>query len=320
MFKKNHLIIILLIVLVIMFFTQKKHDGFGNYFNDKSKCVRSLEKFETTSTGSIDISAKGDTGEEEFVVDINGVMYPSGNKYKVSKNSQVFKITTNEPIDLTKVKINFTNDGNNSSGIDKNIRIDYIYVNGSNIDMKNYLDKSGLSSNSLDMVKKGILAWGGIYTFKNVPVPTPNTYLEKFIRYNNGGIYYVDSNGLVRPITSMEIYNSIKGKNGCPESYVQVDTNDYKTLGLLNPPLVSGSNMNINEACIAPSVSTPSIPSVSTPSIPSVPSVPSVPTTQQQTSEPSSLNVPGSCVCSPYISGNKLSNVPTYGDMQASKK
>jgi hypothetical protein len=82
-----------------------------------------------------------------------------------------------------------------------------------------------------------------------------NIYLNKFIRYNNGAIFYIDNKGVVRPIKSMKVYNDMLGKNGCPNERIQLDTNDFKTLGTFNPPLVQGSTMRTSESCISPSTS-----------------------------------------------------------------
>jgi hypothetical protein len=88
-------------------------------------------------------------------------------------------------------------------------------------------------------------------------VPKPNIYLNKLIRYNNGAIFYVDNKGIVRPIKSIKVYKGMLEKNGCPDKYIQLDTNDFKTLGTFDPPLVQGSNMLTSEACTSPSTSTP---------------------------------------------------------------
>ncbi len=125
-----------------------------------------LEEIILNSPGLLEISANGDTGEEEFYVTINNIRYPSANTtYNLKKTFEVFKIPVSSPIDLGNVKITFNNDGRNSNNIDKNIRIQYIYLNKNKQDVKNLLNKSNLNSSNINALKNGNLYWGGTYTF-----------------------------------------------------------------------------------------------------------------------------------------------------------
>ena len=85
-----------------------------------------------------------------------------------------------------------------------------------------------------------------------------NPYLNKIIRFTTGQLYYVTSQGIAKYIPSLNILNSISGKNGCPANsgtYVDINLpwiNDYNVEGTqvpTNPPLLIGTNMQLNESC-----------------------------------------------------------------------
>jgi hypothetical protein len=86
-----------------------------------------------------------------------------------------------------------------------------------------------------------------------------NKYLNKIIRFSRTGqLLYVTKQGVAKYIPSMEILNSISGKNGCPNTtgnYISIDIpwlNEYSVEGTqlpTNPPLIIGKNMQLNESC-----------------------------------------------------------------------
>jgi len=85
-----------------------------------------------------------------------------------------------------------------------------------------------------------------------------NKYLNKIIRFNTGQMLYVTKQGVAKNISSMEILNSISGKNGCPNTsgnHIAITIpwlNEYYIEGTqlpTNPPLIIGKNMQLNESC-----------------------------------------------------------------------
>jgi hypothetical protein len=86
-----------------------------------------------------------------------------------------------------------------------------------------------------------------------------NKYLNKIIRFSRTGhLLYVTKQGVAKYIPSMEILNSMSGKNGCPNTsgnYIPIDIpwlNEYSIEGTqlpTNPPLIIGKNMQLNESC-----------------------------------------------------------------------
>ncbi len=119
-----------------------------------------------TNSGLLEISASGDIGEEEFIVMIDGVRYPSNiETYKLSNKPNVYKVSVPKLIDLNKVVIKLIDGGFNNSGKDKNMRVNYIYLNKVNKDIRNLLTKVGLDNPRIDNLRKGAFAWTGDYTF-----------------------------------------------------------------------------------------------------------------------------------------------------------
>ena len=45
-----------------------------------------------------------------------------------------------------------------------------------------------------------------------------NQYLNKNVRFNNGTICYVTSQGTAKPYANLDIFNNTAGKNGCPST------------------------------------------------------------------------------------------------------
>jgi hypothetical protein len=85
-----------------------------------------------------------------------------------------------------------------------------------------------------------------------------NPYLNKIIKFKTGQLCYVTNLGVAKYIPSTEILKSISGKNGCPNTssnYVDINLpwkNDYNSEGVViptTPPLLTGSNMRLNESC-----------------------------------------------------------------------
>lgn len=83
-----------------------------------------------------------------------------------------------------------------------------------------------------------------------------NSYLNKYIRFPTGEIYYVNKKGVAKYVPSMIILNSIAGKNGCPEAnYIDITISwspSYNVPGEqipLSPPLMVGTPMKNSESC-----------------------------------------------------------------------
>ncbi len=132
----------------------------------------------TSGMGTIEIVAKGDVGNEEFVVLVDGLSYPapagtllddgtiSTGKYKLSTEKQQFVIKTPRRVDLSNVIIQFTNDAIDPvTNKDRNIRADLITINGDGVDMRSRLYRTGLDEGRMANLRKGLLLWGGNYTF-----------------------------------------------------------------------------------------------------------------------------------------------------------
>lgn len=119
-----------------------------------------------SNLGLLEISASGDTGEEEFIVMVDGIRYPSNMQtYKLSNKPNVYKVSVPNLIDLNKVVIKLIDGGFTKSGKDKNMRVNYIYLNKVNKDIRNLLNKIELDQSRINNLRKGIFAWTGDYTF-----------------------------------------------------------------------------------------------------------------------------------------------------------
>jgi hypothetical protein len=83
-----------------------------------------------------------------------------------------------------------------------------------------------------------------------------NSYLNKYIRFPTGEIYYVNKKGVAKRVENNTILDSISGKNGCPDAnYVEISipwSPSYNIPGEripTNPPLVVGTPMKNSESC-----------------------------------------------------------------------
>lgn len=115
------------------------------------------------NTGSIEIMAKGDTGSETIIVTIDGIRYPGQGAYTLSKNVEKIHIETPRLVDLANVIIKDTSPGRDANGVDTNIRVAAIYVNGSKENIRNRLYQGGQKQ---DYISNGLLYWGGEFTFQ----------------------------------------------------------------------------------------------------------------------------------------------------------
>jgi hypothetical protein len=92
---------------------------------------------------------------------------------------------------------------------------------------------------------------------KNVDRVSPsNPYLNKYIRFQSGEIYYVNNKGVAKKIKSTSILNSVAGKNGCPDiNYLDINipwSTNYNIPGQeipTNPPLVVGTDVKKGQSC-----------------------------------------------------------------------
>lgn len=83
-----------------------------------------------------------------------------------------------------------------------------------------------------------------------------NPYLNKYIRFTDGTISYVTNQGVAKPFNSMEIYNAVSGKNGCPSNNTLIQLNiSYSSSYIIGsiipttPQLIVGSPMVIGMSC-----------------------------------------------------------------------
>jgi len=132
----------------------------------------------SSGTGTIEIIAQGDVGNEEFRVTVDGLMYPavsgtilddgtvSKGVYVVSKDVSRLVIQTPRRVDLANVTIRYTNDAiDPATGTDRNIRLQSIVINGDGVDVRPRLFRAGLDDARLSLLRQGVMAWGGDYTF-----------------------------------------------------------------------------------------------------------------------------------------------------------
>lgn len=97
------------------------------------------------------------------------------------------------------------------------------------------------------------------YTNYTNRISDKNPYLNKYILFTTGEMCYVTSKGIAKHIPSMDILNSISGKNGCPNYSQGIAVNinipwipSYNIEGTqlpTNPPLIMGKNMKSKESC-----------------------------------------------------------------------
>lgn len=97
------------------------------------------------------------------------------------------------------------------------------------------------------------------YTSYSDRISSSNPYLNKYIKFNTGQIFFVTNQGVAKYIATTDILNSISGVNGCPSAasanYIDISvpwSNDYNIPGTqlpTTPPLVIGTNMAMNESC-----------------------------------------------------------------------
>ena len=92
-------------------------------------------------------------------------------------------------------------------------------------------------------------------------VSSNNPYLNKYIRWSdsaaNGAIMYVTNQGIAKPITDKDIFNSILGINGCPDNKKIVSItipwdSSYAVEGTTiptSPSLSVGTPMKTSESC-----------------------------------------------------------------------
>ena len=117
-----------------------------------------------TSSGLFEINAKGDTGSEKIIVTIDGIRYPEQGAYTLSKNLEKILVDTPRRVDLANVTIKDMSPARDANGVDTNIRIASIYVNGSNENMRSRLYQGG---NRQDYISIGLWFWGGELTFQS---------------------------------------------------------------------------------------------------------------------------------------------------------
>lgn len=130
-------------------------------------------------TGTIEITAKGDVGNEQFRVVVDGLTYPAPagtlnedgtiatGTYVTPVENTKFVIKTPRRVEISNVTIKFINDATDpTTNKDRNIRIQSITINGESQDQRPRLFRTGLDEARLNNLRtNGGLFWGGDYTF-----------------------------------------------------------------------------------------------------------------------------------------------------------
>lgn len=132
----------------------------------------------SSNMGTIEIVAKGDVGNEEFRVSVDGLIYPpiagtvlddgtvSTGVFMVPTSSTRFLIKTPRRVDLANVMVRTTNDAiDPATGKDRNVRVQSIMMNGDGVDVRPRLFRVGVDDTRLSSIRQGNLFWGGDYTF-----------------------------------------------------------------------------------------------------------------------------------------------------------
>lgn len=135
-------------------------------------------------------------------------------------------------------------------------------VNKKNTRQAKYIDK--LRGNYDNAVSKYSIAQKQLMdetnTFINNTSGSGSTSLQNsLIRLQNGAIGYVTDKNVYKWIPSLEVLDSIRGKNGCPSSVTQVGftSENYQSVGETlgtTPDLLVGTSMTMNESCAPSSV------------------------------------------------------------------
>ncbi len=128
--------------------------------------------------GRVEINAFGQTGVEGLRVSVDGTSYPAlaGNvlddgtvstgSYVLSDMGTRIVIDTPKPVDLSKLRLIFTNDSYDPvTKIDREIRIQSIYINGLPSNVVSRLFRSGVTADALASLRNGSMSVGGEYSF-----------------------------------------------------------------------------------------------------------------------------------------------------------
>ena len=128
--------------------------------------------------GTIEIDAKGDVGNEQLRVLVDGFIYPAPGGtlnedgtfapgvYVIPVEGTKILVKTPRLVDLTKVTIQFVNDGADPvTQKDRNVRVSSIIINGDGQDVRPRLFRSGLDETRLTNLRNGGFFWSGDYTF-----------------------------------------------------------------------------------------------------------------------------------------------------------
>ena len=89
--------------------------------------------------GTITVRAEGSTGEEQIILRADGVA--QGEAITLSTIMTDYPISLNAP--YSDLEVAFTNDGTNSAGADKNVRIDYLIVGADTVQAEDQLVNTG---------------------------------------------------------------------------------------------------------------------------------------------------------------------------------
>jgi hypothetical protein len=131
-----------------------------------------------STTGTIEITAKGDVGNEQIRVVVDGLTYPSPagvlnedgtpsiGAYVTPFEGAKILVRTPRRVDLSNVTIKFVNDAiDPDTKKDRNVRVSSIIINGDGQDVRPRLFRVGLDETRLKSLRAGGFFWGGDYTF-----------------------------------------------------------------------------------------------------------------------------------------------------------
>ncbi len=167
-------VVVILILLTIAYFaTKKKKEQSDEPAPASNPAIpeppnQTIVPAPTSNTvgGLFEIALKGDTGAEKMVVTIDGIRYPKQEAFNLTKDIQKIRIETPSKVNLANVTLKDISPTRDTNGVDTNIRIASIYVNGSNENMRSRLYQG---SDKQAYISNGLWFWGGELTFQTEP-------------------------------------------------------------------------------------------------------------------------------------------------------
>ena len=129
--------------------------------------------------------------------------------------------------------------------------------NGTNNNQKNLAELNNLQVRYNDLIQKytDIRQKIGKSSLETISRVSPkNPYLGKNLLFTDGTIVYVTNQGIAKPYSNNESFNSISGNNGCPKDSININipwSSDYIKGAIIPtiPTLIVGSNMEVGQSC-----------------------------------------------------------------------